>query len=83
MRDGYIKTVLLGLDQFVGSFIPGAYADETISSRAFRENWKIQPLINWLFHDPKHCEDSYWSEVNNRQNFTRKKKHGLPNGSTL
>ena len=67
----YIKTILISFDQFVGSFIKGAYADETISSRAFREGWRSQAFINWLFSDPKHCEDSYWAEVNGRQNFKR------------
>lgn len=68
----YIRGILVALDQFVGAFIPGAYPDETISSRAYREDWKLQHFINAIFFDDKHCEDSYWSEVNNRQNFTRK-----------
>ena len=68
----YLRNIAIALDQLVGSFIPGAYPDETISSRAFRENWKIQSIINWIFRDPLHCEDSYWSEINQRQNFTRK-----------
>ena len=68
----YLRNIAIALDQFVGSFIPGAYPDETISSRAFRENWKIEGLINFIFQDIRHCEDSYWSEVNQRQNFTRK-----------
>ena len=67
----YIKTILISFDQFIGSFIPNAYADESISSRAFREQWAIEDAINMLFNDPKHCEDSYWSEFNNRQNFPR------------
>lgn len=71
MKDGYIKTILISFDQFIGSFIPGAYADETISSRAFREQWAIESFINIIFRDPKHCEDSYWSEFKNRQNFPR------------
>ena len=67
----YIKGILIAFDQLVGAFIPGAYPDETISSRAYRENWKSQVFINMLFRDPKHCEDSYWNEVNNRQSFER------------
>ena len=67
----YIKTILISFDQFIGSFIPGAYADESISSRAFREQWVIEAAINAIFNDTNHCEDSYWSEVNNRQNFPR------------
>lgn len=65
----YVKTILIAFDQFVGAFIPGAYADETISSRAYREGWESQRAINWLFSDPKHCEESYWAEVRGRQNF--------------
>lgn len=65
----YLKTILIAFDQFAGSFIPGAYADETISSRAFREDWRFQRVINWLFRDPAHCEDAYWSEIQGRQNF--------------
>ena len=42
----YIKTILISFDQFIGSFIPGAYADESISSRAFREQWAIESFIN-------------------------------------
>jgi hypothetical protein len=62
----YVFTILLAFDQFVGAFIPGAYPDETISSRAFREDWRFQSFINFLFCDKKHCEDSYWAEVNGR-----------------
>lgn len=69
----YIRNILLAFDQFAGSFIPKSYPDESISSRAYREDWELQELINWLFNDPKHCEDSYWSEVNNRQNFPKDK----------
>jgi len=67
----YLKNIFIAFDQFVGAFIPGSYPDETISSRAFRENWKAQSFINKIFNDPKHCEDSYWSEVTGRQLFNK------------
>ena len=65
----YVKNLLIALDQFVGAFVPGSFPDETISSRAYREGWRIQPIINFLFGDKMHCEDSYWAEVNRRQSF--------------
>ena len=68
MRD-YIKNILISFDQFAGSFIPNSYPDETISSRAFRENWRVQKYINYMFKDPMHCEDAYWSEINRKHNF--------------
>ena len=67
----YFKNILIALDQFAGAFVPGSYPDETISSRAYRENWSIAPVINFLFDDANHCRDSYWSEVNSRQNFPK------------
>ena len=57
MKDGYIKTILISFDQFIGSFIPGAYADETISSRAFREQWAIESFINIIFRE---VSDMQW-----------------------
>jgi hypothetical protein len=39
-------------------------ADETISARAYREEWKLrEAFINWLFRNPNHCRDSYNSEL--------------------
>ena len=66
----YLLTILNSFDIFLGSFIPGAYEFETISSRAFRENWKIQKVIDIVFFWEKdHCESSYWSGVNKRNSF--------------
>ena len=59
------KQVLIALDQ-LGNALLGGYADETISARAWRNREKRPQLvrfINWLFNDPKHCEDSYESEL--------------------
>lgn len=71
----YMRNILIALDQFVGAFIPNSYPDETISSRAYREGWAIEPFINFVFQNPKHCEDSYWSEVNRRHMATPKGTH--------
>ena len=66
----YFKTILISFDIFLGSFIPGAYEYETISSRAFRENWRVESFINTLFFwEEDHCENSYWSGVSKRNSF--------------
>lgn len=58
------KQILIALDQ-LGNAILGGYADETISARAWRGrigNPQLVKFINWLFQDPRHCQDSYESE---------------------
>lgn len=64
--------VLISLDQLINSIFFG-YPDETISSRAFREDIKwLESLINALFFfdfqdTPQgrinHCELSYYGEL--------------------
>lgn len=64
--------VLISLDQLINSIFFG-YPDETISSRAFREDIKwLESLINALFFFDfqdtesgriKHCELAYYGEL--------------------
>lgn len=64
--------VLISLDQLVNTIFLG-YPDETISSRAFREDIKwLESLINTLFFFDyqdtvggriKHCELAYYGEL--------------------
>lgn len=67
-----MKQLLIALDQLLNTllfFLPGGcWADETLSSRAWRcrafppFTW-IQPAIDRLFFfDPHHCKASYQSE---------------------
>jgi hypothetical protein len=63
----YLNNVLIGLDQ-LGNAILGGSPDETISARAYRKHWPIRMrLINWLFQDPNHCRDAFWSEKERNQ----------------
>ena len=70
----YIKQNLLAIDQ-LGNTLIGGYADETLSSRAYRASrhtghwrWRIcATAINALFFDRKHCEEAYLSERNHTQ----------------
>ena len=55
-----------GFDQ-LGNATFGGHEDELISSRVWR--CREQPgyarwvtIINWMFDDPRHCEDAYLSE---------------------
>lgn len=61
------KQVLIALDQMVNALC-GGWADETISARAYRCGWATRTkIINALFFDRAHCEDSYLSEKFRRQ----------------
>ena len=65
--------VLIALDQLVNVLF-GGYADETMSSRAYRMSerhdtgvfgwrWRVcATVINFLFRDPEHCFKAYQSE---------------------
>lgn len=76
-----MKTVLFHLLQIVllidqaFNVLLGGYADETLSSRAYRA-WRgdkifgkiFKPTIDTLFFlEAKHCRAAYLSEVNKRQ----------------
>lgn len=61
----YFRQVLIACDQFANAVF-GGWADETISSRMYRENRKIMmSFIDLMFFwQPNHCYQSYLSEFN-------------------
>lgn len=69
-----IKQILIGIDQLFNT-LTGGYADETLSSRAWRLYARhklsgriLKPLIDTLFFWQKdHCYNSFLSEVERRQ----------------
>lgn len=66
--------VLIALDQLVNALL-GGWADETLSSRAWRTEQKgrlwgrmMRPVIDAvLFFDPQHCHSSFRAEREGRQ----------------
>lgn len=66
--------VLIAIDQVFTALV-GGFADETLSSYAWRMERQRKPwgfmrrVIDWLFawSGPGHCEDAYIDEVNRRQ----------------
>lgn len=69
MARGYLKQILIAVDQFANTLLSG-YADETLSSRAHRMREKGHRYWGWtagaidllFFFDPDHCRVSYESE---------------------
>lgn len=74
----FVWQLLLALDQLVNVLF-GGYADETMSSRAYRMSqrhdtslfgwrWRVcATIINGLFFDRNHCRDAFMSERDNLQ----------------
>jgi hypothetical protein len=70
----YLKQNLIAVDQLANTIL-GGYADETLSSRAYRTEAKgrimgriLRPVIDALFFfDKDHCYNSYLSELNRSQ----------------
>lgn len=57
--------VAIAIDQLANTLI-GGMADETISARAFREQWKIRHALDFIF-GKNHCYNSFVSEVERKQ----------------
>lgn len=57
----YLNNILIGFDQLIHTLI-GGKPDETISARAYREQWFLRHIINALFFDSNHCLEAYKSE---------------------
>ena len=69
---GYIKNVLIGVDQLVNAVI-GGWPDESLSSRSWREyvsgkrRWPKVLIDALLWFDKNHCQESYESAKDRRQ----------------
>lgn len=72
MARAYIRQVLIAIDQ-VGNALTGGWADETLSSRAYRLRYR-QPYRFWrafidaiFFWQEDHCRKAYLQERHRRQ----------------
>lgn len=62
----YSKRILIALDRLLNVIFFGRVG-ETLSSRAYREQWRIRPLIDAVFFlETNHCESSYYWDRDNR-----------------
>ena len=65
---------LVALDQLFNTLIPNGYADETLSSRAYRHacikqdrKWPMRLIDHLFFWQSGHCKSAYESEVERSQ----------------
>jgi len=49
-----MRQALVAADRLLNTLL-GGRTYETLSARAYRDEWMIEVVINWLFRDPKHC----------------------------
>ena len=65
-----LKQTLIAVDQLINAVL-GGWADETLSSRAWRlrnkHPWVYRAIDCLFFWDPDHCYHSYQSELERRQ----------------
>ena len=79
----WMLQVLIAVDQLVNALL-GGWADETLSSRAWRMDVKrrpwgriLRPLIDTLlWFDPQHCRASFEGERQQRQHPPEARAHG-------
>ena len=65
---------LVALDQLINTLTPNGYADETLSSRAYRHaaikkdrRWPMWLIDHLFFWQSEHCKSAYESEVERSQ----------------
>lgn len=60
--------ILIAVDQLANALL-GGWADETLSSRVWREDrrWAVRAIDALFFWEPGHCRASYQSEQARRQ----------------
>ena len=69
MKRKYLHQLLIAIDQLLNTLLAG-YADETLSSRAYRSQhdklrWKIVRIIldGLFFWEKEHCKNAFISEL--------------------
>jgi hypothetical protein len=65
--------IAIAVDQLANTLI-GGMADETISARAWREQWKFRYVLDFIF-GKGHCFNSFVSELERNQ-LPKKYKKG-------
>ena len=70
----WLKQSAIAFDQFLNAFLCGGWADETMSSVAWRMEQEgrwfgfMRPVIDTIFFfDPDHCRTSFEAERNRSQ----------------
>jgi hypothetical protein len=58
----YVRNLLVAIDQLFNAIFGGS-PDECISTRAYDHYPRLERFINWLFCNPKHCEESKNNEA--------------------
>ena len=65
----YLFNLLYSLDQLLNTFL-GGNADETLSSRLYREGSRFRHVVNALFFwQDEHCKQSFLNEYKRRTKF--------------
>lgn len=71
---------LISLTQMINVWVFHGKADETTSSRCYRQRndpytgwfWsRLVKLVNWAFRDPDHCKRAYEAELAKKASWER------------
>jgi hypothetical protein len=57
----YLKNLLIALDQLANTILGGS-PDVCISTRAYEHYPRVAKVIDFIFMNPKHCEESAENE---------------------
>lgn len=89
MRDSWIVKLVSTCSQAFNALVLNGHQDESVSARAYREEWRIRETIDLVFwliiRENDHCRNAFWSDVERAKWLVfrselireRKKNHAL------
>jgi hypothetical protein len=52
------------ISQLLNVFLFNGNANDSVSGRAFKESWKLEKVINFIFFwEPEHCKLAYYTDL--------------------
>jgi hypothetical protein len=64
LRPNYYVRTFDAISQLLNVVLFNGDANESISGRAFRQNWPIEQIINnAIFWEPEHCKVAYYTDL--------------------
>jgi hypothetical protein len=64
LRPNYLVRSIDSISQLLNVLIFNGNANDSISGRAYKESWKSEKFINFVFFwEPEHCKLAYYTDL--------------------
>jgi len=70
LRPSYFVRLVDSISQLLNVLLLDGDANESISGRSYRESWKSEKVINFVFFwEPEHCKLAYYTDLARAKNM--------------